>query len=185
MPLQLSVTTKQSFGQAPLKFDSASSSIGVNTVPVVIIPVLVGPLYGMQLCHACSINCASHLRWQVGEAALAGEHGLEFEQLLVAPMVAALRYELARLSEVSFTSMFRPGASASWGAIAFGGASLIIPSSGANDPVYTTASRARSSAISARVERHWSRLSDLFDLVEIARGTTPIPYAAAEGSPGE
>jgi hypothetical protein len=38
----------------------------------------------------------SYLRWQVGEAALAGEHGFELGKLLVAPMVAAFRDVVGR-----------------------------------------------------------------------------------------
>jgi hypothetical protein len=58
------------------------------------------------------------------------------------------------------------------------------PLSGANATIRAKASRAFERHI-AEMKLHRSRLSDFFDLVEIARGAIPVPETTAKRGAGE
>ena len=127
----------------------------------------------------------SHPRSQAGEGAVAAQHGLQLSELLVAPVVAAgldvigRRGELLRRLVVQGLALClaRP---------------LRLRRAVIDEPIERRerlAVREREPRTLerhvAKKEPHWPRLSDLLDLIEIARGAVPIADAAAEGCASE
>jgi hypothetical protein len=127
----------------------------------------------------------SHPRRQVGEAALAGEHGFEFGKFLIAPVIAAALDQLARRGEVH-PCLLRE-LRALLGAGLHGRRRTVV-----DEPIERRERRDAGESEPRAFERHVAekephrpRLGDLLDLVEIARGATPVADAAAEGGAGE
>ncbi len=127
----------------------------------------------------------SHARRKIGEAAAAGDDGVELAEFLVAPVIAALGHELARRIELHARLLSKPGRRGAVGQSRRRRARLDEAVQRREGfAVRERKSRALERAI-AEKEPHRPRLGGLVDLVEIAPGAVPVVDGAVQGGAGE
>ena len=127
----------------------------------------------------------SNARPQIGEAAVAGDDGVELGELRIPPMIAAIRDQLARRVELLARFLQEPRG---LGGVGRSGRrrARVDEAVQRREGLDARKSEARSlERAIAKKEPHRPQLGDLLDLVEVARCAIPVADGAAEGGAGQ